>query len=184
MISLILASQSPRRKEILETAGIPFEVRASPVEEKRRHGEKPVDYVKRLAREKASAAWQRPGELVLAADTVVVIDERVLEKPTDTMEAREMLAALSGREHKVFTGICFRHTAGVILDHAETSVRFSALTTEEIESYVESGEPMDKAGGYAIQGLASKFIESIHGCYFNVMGLPISMVYRYWKQIV
>ena len=181
---LILASHSPRRKEILEIAGIPFRVRVNPVEEVRRPDESPLNYVKRLAREKANAAWQRPGELVLGADTVVVQDDRVLEKPRDQDDARAMLTLLSGREHSVMTGICFRHTSGNIVDHAETRVKFSVLSQSEIDDYVASNEPMDKAGAYAIQGLASKFVESIDGCYFNVMGLPISLVYRQWKAIV
>ncbi len=94
-----------------------------------------------------------------------------------------MLRLLSGREHTVITGICLRHRGGVIVDHSATQVRFAPLTESEIAEYVASGEPFDKAGGYAIQGLASKFVESIDGCYFNVMGLPLSLVYRYWKTL-
>ena len=183
-MELILASQSPRRREILAVAGIPFRVRVRPVEEIRAHDESPESYVRRLAREKAEAAWEGKDEIVLGADTTVVIDERVLEKPADAEDARAMLRLLSGRTHTVMTGICLRHPGGEIVDHESTRVRFVALEDFEIAEYVASGEPMDKAGAYAIQGLASKFVERIDGCYFNVIGLPISMVYRHWKRLV
>ncbi|MEQ1887148.1 MAG: Maf family protein [Bryobacteraceae bacterium] len=183
MAKLILASQSPRRKELLAAAGFEFTVRARPVEEVRKNGENPVDYVRRLAREKAGAAWERLDEVALGADTVVVLDEHVLEKPVDFDDAVRMLRMLSGREHSVITGICLRHAAGAIVDHAETRVRFHAMADWEIEEYVRSGEPMDKAGAYAIQGLASKYVERIDGCYFNVVGLPVSLVYGYWRKL-
>jgi len=181
--ALILASQSPRRSELLETAGFRFTVRARPVEEVRDPGENPVAYARRLAQAKAQAAWGGPGEVALGADTIVVIDGRVLEKPADAADARSMLRQLAGREHTVITGICFCHAGGVIVDHSTTVVRFSAMTDPEIDEYVASGEPMDKAGAYGIQGLASKFVERIDGCYFNVMGLPLSLVYRHWKAL-
>lgn len=180
---LILASQSPRRKELLKHAGFKFTVRSVPVAEARHPGEPPVEYAKRLAREKAHAAWERLGEIVLGADTIVVVGDYVLEKPTDAADARAMLEMLSGRDHVVITGICLRHAAGAIVDHAETTVRFLPLSKAEIAAYVASGEPMDKAGGYAIQGLASKFVERIDGCYFNVVGLPVSLLYRHWKLL-
>jgi septum formation protein len=180
---LILASQSPRRKELLKRAGFKFTVRSHPVAETRHPGEAPVEYVQRLAREKAHAAWERLGEVVLGADTTVVVGDYVLEKPTDAADARAMLEMLSGREHVVITGICLRHAAGAIVDHAETTVRFLKMTEAEIADYVASGEPMDKAGAYAIQGLASKFVERIDGSYSNVVGLPVSLVYRYWKSL-
>jgi len=179
---LILASASPRRKELLATAGFSFRVRPSAVEEIRNEGELPVAYVLRLAQSKAQAVW-RSGEVVLGADTVVVIHERVLEKPRDTADAISMLKALAGRTHQVITGICLRHDGGALIDHASTQVQFSPLGEDEIREYVASGEPMDKAGGYAIQGLASKFVERIDGCYFNVMGLPLALVYRHWKAL-
>jgi septum formation protein len=119
----------------------------------------------------------------LGADTTVVIDDRVLEKPVDADDARAMLRMISGREHTVITGICLRHRFGDIMDHSATQVRFVPLTESEIADYVASGEPFDKAGAYAIQGLASKFVESVNGCYFNVMGLPLSLVYRHWKTL-
>lgn len=180
---LVLASQSPRRHELLAVAGFRFTVRAKPVEERRAAGENPVDYATRLARAKAEAAWGDSEEIVLGADTVVIIDDQVLEKPLDAADASAMLRLLSGREHTVITGICLRHRDGVIVDHSATQVRFAPLAEAEIAEYVASGEPFDKAGAYAIQGLASKFVESVNGCYFNVMGLPLSLVYRHWKTL-
>jgi septum formation protein len=182
-VDLILASQSPRRAELLRTAGFSFTIRARPVEEVRRSGETPIEYVRRLAREKAEAAWEDADEIVLGADTIVLVDDRVFEKPRDVDDARAMLAALSGRTHTVITGICLRQAAGVIVDTESTLVHFVALTDQEIDQYVASGEPRDKAGAYAIQGLASKFVDRIEGCYFNVMGLPLALVYKHWKSI-
>jgi nucleoside triphosphate pyrophosphatase len=180
---LILASRSPRRRELLAAAGFEFTVRARPVEEVPGDGESPLEYVRRLAREKADAGWESPDEIVLGADTTVVAGDHVLEKPVDAEDARRMLALLSGREHSVITGICLRHAGGAIVDHAETVVRFARLSDTEMDAYVGSGEPMDKAGAYAIQGLASKFVERIDGCYFNVVGLPVQLVYRHWKGL-
>jgi len=180
---LVLASQSPRRREILERAGFRLAIRVSGVPEDREEGEDADAYVRRLARAKAEAVAREPGEIVLGADTVVVLGDRVLEKPRDAADAVAMLTMLSGVEHRVITGICLRHPGGLICDSAETVVRFAPLLQDEIEDYVRSGEPMDKAGAYAIQGLASKFIERIDGCYFNVMGLPVSLVHRHLKQI-
>jgi septum formation protein len=180
---LILASQSPRRRELLNNAGFVFTIRVRPVEEQRGPGEDPVEYVRRLAREKAEAAWERDSEIVLGADTVVVAGGCVLEKPRDAADARAMLRTLSGRDHIVLTGICLRHAAGAVVDHAATAVHLTALSDDEIDQYIASGEPMDKAGAYAIQGLASKFIDRIDGCYFNVVGLPVPLVYRHWKRL-
>lgn len=182
-MKLILASQSPRRSELLRTAGFIFSVRACAVEEIRHEGEAALDYVRRLAREKAEAAWEGGDEIVLGADTTVVLGERVLEKPRDAADAIEMLTALSGHVHTVITGICLRHAGGAIVDAESTRVCFVALSAAEIRDYVASGEPMDKAGAYAIQGLASKFVDRVEGCYFNVMGLPVAMVYRHWKSL-
>lgn len=179
----MLASQSPRRRELLQTAGIPFTVRISPVEEVRAAGEAPEDYVRRLARAKAEAVWQGGDEIVLGADTVVVLDQDVLEKPQDEADARRMLTLLSGREHAVITGICLRHGGGAIIDTVLTRVKFLTLSPAEIEAYAASGEPRDKAGAYAIQGLASKFVERIDGCFFNVVGLPVSAVYRHLQVL-
>jgi septum formation protein len=181
---LVLASKSPRRQQILRDAGIPFVLRAADVVEERRPGEPPVNYVRRLAEEKAFAVRLDSGEIVLGADTVVVVDGQVLEKPRDGADAMRMLALLSGREHEVITGICLRSETRKIVDTAITRVRFVALTAEELEAYAASGEPMDKAGAYAIQGLASKFIDRIEGDYFNVVGLPVAVVYRHFKDIL
>jgi septum formation protein len=182
-MNLVLASQSPRRSELLSIAGFPFLVRSRPVEEVRSLNEDPREYALRLARTKAEAAWEGADEVVLGADTIVVVGDAVLEKPADAAAARRMLELLSGRRHTVITGICLRHRRGAILDSESTQVHFAELNAAEIDAYVASGEPMDKAGAYAIQGLASKFIDRIDGCYFNVMGLPLARVYRHWKSL-
>jgi septum formation protein len=179
---LLLASQSPRRSEILRQAGIPFIARRANVDETPRPGERPQDYVKRLARDKSLAVEAAAGDIVLGADTVVVINGEILGKPNDSADAARMLASLAGREHEVLTGICLRRGAEIVVDCATTRVWFMPLTREEIEEYAASGEPMDKAGAYAIQGLASKFIERIDGSYTNVVGLPIELVYRHLQK--
>lgn len=180
---LILASQSPRRQEILRAAGIPFVCRAPSIAEELRAGELPLDYVRRLAEQKAFAVPIAPGEIVLGADTTVVAGEHMLEKPSDPADALRMLRLLSGREHEVITGICLRTPDTKIIDIARTRVRFVQLSEPELGQYVASGEPIDKAGAYAIQGLASKFIDRIEGCYFNVVGLPISLVYYHLRKL-
>jgi septum formation protein len=180
---LILASQSPRRAEILRQAGIPFTVRVAPIDESPLAGERPATYVQRLAAEKAMAVECGPDETVLGADTTVVIDGEMLAKPADAADARRMLGLLSGRRHEVLTGIALRRGDQVTRDWAATEVWFTPMTDREIEEYVASGEPMDKAGGYAIQGLASKHIEKIEGCYFNVVGLPVALVYRHLGRL-
>jgi septum formation protein len=180
---LVLASQSPRRAEILRQAGIPFTVRVAAIDETPCDGERPEDYVQRLAAEKALAVVCEPGETVLGADTTVVIGGVMLGKPESAEDVRRMLRLLSGRRHEVLTGIAIRRGREVARDWASTSVWFSTMAAAEIEEYVASGEPMDKAGAYAIQGLASKFIERIEGCYFNVVGLPVSLVYRRLKVL-
>ncbi|HKE28342.1 MAG TPA: Maf family protein [Bryobacteraceae bacterium] len=176
---LVLASRSPRRQEILQQAGIAFTVRAADVDETPLEKERPEDYVRRLAEVKAFAVPMEPGETVLGADTTVVIDGEMLGKPVDATDARRMLGLLAGRRHEVLTGICLRRGREVIRDWAATEVWFAAMTDREIEEYIATGEPMDKAGGYAIQGRASKFITKIEGCYFNVVGLPVAMVYKH-----
>jgi len=178
---LVLASRSPRRREILAQAGIPFVVRPMEVDETPLSGEGARDYVMRIARAKAAAAAVAPGEILLAADTTVVIDGEILAKPEDAADARRMLQLLSGRRHAVLTGICLRSADRIVEDCAETSVWFAPLSAGEIADYAASHEPLDKAGAYAIQGLASKFVTRIEGCYFNVMGLPVSMVYRHLR---
>ena len=179
---LILASQSPRRRQILQDAGIEFVARAPQVQEFRHKNEGAVEYVRRLAEEKASAVELAPGEIALGADTVVVLDDHILEKPRDQVDARRMLDLLSGREHAVVTGVCLRSANRTVVESVSTKVRFVMLTPEEISAYVASGEPLDKAGAYAIQGLASKFIDRVEGCYFNVVGLPVALVYKYLKE--
>jgi septum formation protein len=177
---LVLASASPRRREILQAAGIPFESQPANVDETLLPGESAEAHVRRLARKKADAVH---GDLVLGADTVVVVGETILGKPADARDASRMLRLLSGRDHFVLTGICLRTDREARVDSASTLVRFMTLSDAEIADYVASGEPMDKAGAYAIQGLASKFIERIVGCYFNVVGLPISLVYKHLKEL-
>ena len=179
---IVLASGSPRRGEILMNAGIPF-VREVPsdVDETPRPGEPPHDYVIRLSRDKAESVEPQAGRIVLGADTTVVIDGQILGKPSDAADAARMLRLLSGRSHEVITGICLRSARGQVADPAITRVWFAALSDSEIAAYAASGEPMDKAGAYGIQGLASKFVERIDGCYFNVMGLPVALVYAHLR---
>jgi septum formation protein len=180
---LVLASRSPRRSEILQQAGIPFVVRPADIDETPRSDEHPSDYVTRLARDKAMAVSAGPAEIVLGADTIVVIGGRMMGKPRDPADAVRMLETLSGQRHDVITGTCLKTAARVIEDCSATSVWFAALSRREIEDYVAGGEPMDKAGAYAIQGLASRFVERIEGCYFNVMGLPVALVYRRLREL-
>jgi septum formation protein len=180
---LVLASRSPRRSELLRQAGIPFTVRAAEVDETPHDGETPENYVRRVAELKAFSVPLQPGEIVLGADTTVVIDGTMLAKPSDAADAKRMLEQLSGRRHEVLTGICLRSQTEVVRDWAVTGVWFTLMTSAEIEDYVRSGEPMDKAGAYGIQGLASKYIEKIDGGYFNVVGLPVSLVYRHIREL-
>jgi septum formation protein len=179
---LVLASRSPRRSEILQQAGIPFVVRPADVDETPREHESPKDYVTRIATDKAAAVPAGPGEIVLGADTTVVAGGAILAKPENPADAARMLETLSGRRHEVITGICLKSAGRMVRDWSETSVWFASLSAPEIADYVASGEPMDKAGAYAIQGLASKFIQRVEGCYFNVVGLPIAMVYRHLRE--
>jgi septum formation protein len=180
---LILASRSPRRQEILWSAGIEHVVRPAEVDESLRAGEDAATYVRRLARSKAEAVDSGLKNFVLGADTVVVVDGLILGKPADRADACRMLTLLAGREHEVVTGICLRSGAVLVEDAETTRVRFVPLAPREIEDYVASGEPMDKAGAYAIQGLASKFVERVEGCYFNVVGLPVARVYAHLKRL-
>ncbi len=175
---LVLASRSPRRQDILKSAGIPFTVRPAEVDETPLPHEDPRAYVLRLAAAKARAVESADGDIVLGADTVVVVDGSILGKPTNPADAARMLESLSGRVHTVLTGVCLRSAARELAAAEATAVRFLPRTAAEIREYIASGEPMDKAGAYAIQGLASRFIDRIEGCYFNVVGLPISLVFR------
>lgn len=186
---LILASASPRRQELLRNAGIPFSVQAANVMEEHRPGETPETCVRRLAREKAEnvAGKLSPDDqpVVLAADTEVVFDLKMgipLGKPRDMEDAARMLRQLSGRSHYVVTGVCLMWHGDGDWRSAEaaevTRVAVTEITEAEIRAYVATGEPMDKAGAYAIQGIASRWIPRIEGCYFNVVGLPVPLVYR------
>jgi septum formation protein len=175
---LILASRSPRRREILERAGIAHRVQPAEVDETPLAGETAREYVLRLARAKADAVDAGPEDILLGADTVVVVGGELLGKPADAEEARSMLRRLSGCEHSVVTGISLRRGRERAEAAEETRVRFVPLTEADIEAYIASGEPMDKAGAYAIQGLASKYIDRIEGCYFNVVGLPVARLWR------
>jgi septum formation protein len=176
---LILASASPRRAELLRAAAIAFETLAVHIDEAPLADELPEPHVRRLAEAKARAASaRRPGAIVLGADTVVVADDRILGKPRDAVDAARMLSLLAGREHEVLTGVCLVTADAAIVEVERSRVWFSPLNAEEIAWYVASGEPMDKAGAYAIQGLASRFVERIEGSYSNVVGLPVALVYR------
>jgi septum formation protein len=181
---LVLASQSPRRAEILRQAGIPFLIRSVPVDEAPLADESPRDCVCRLAQWKASAVPAAPDEIVLGADTTVVIDGQMLAKPADAADAGRMIGVLSGRRHEVLTGICLKRGATLVCDCAVTAVWFVPMLASEMAGYVATGEPMDKAGAYAIQGFASKFVERLEGCYFNVMGLPVALVYRHLREFL
>jgi nucleoside triphosphate pyrophosphatase len=179
---LVLASASPRRAELLRNAAIAFTVEPAHLAEQAFPNEKPVDYAQRLAREKARAAFARnPDCAVLGADTVVVVDEHLLEKPADQHDAARMLRLVSGRAHQVITGVCLMAPAFERIEAEITQVVFGPLSEDEIAYYVRTGEPMDKAGAYAIQGIASRWVEGIGGCYFNVVGLPLPRVYRMLK---
>lgn len=181
MTPLILASSSPRRAEILTAVGWPFETQTAGVDETRFEGERAEDFVGRLALAKAEAvARTRLFGLVLGADTTVVVDGHILEKPRDEEDARRMLRLMSERWHEVLTGVALvsaesgRATTGL----ERTRVRFAAMTDEEIAWHVETGDVLDKAGAYAIQGRAALFIEGIEGDYWNVVGLPVRLVYE------
>jgi septum formation protein len=180
---VVLASASPRRHELLNAAGIAHIVRPAEVPEVSRAGEQPTALVRRLAAEKALAVPLERGEVVLGADTLVVVDGVVFGKPEDRTDAERMLRSLSGRDHWVYTGICLRSEGKTIVDSAGTRVMFGELTEAEIEEYLEGGEWAGKAGGYAIQGRASRFVEAIEGSYHNVVGLPVSLVYSHLKRL-
>jgi septum formation protein len=205
---LILASASPRRQELLRNAGIPFTVQPADVDETPLPRESARDCAERLAREKAVTVWKsRPRDLVLGADTVVVVGEKILGKPVDAEDAARMLRMLSGKEHQVITGVCLvsqgvrdqglgisksrprASNEGLEIGNCEvrtasetTLVTMSELSDKEIREYVATGEPMDKAGAYAIQGMASRWIPRIEGDYSNVVGLPVALVFRMLRE--
>jgi nucleoside triphosphate pyrophosphatase len=182
---LILASASPRRAELLTSAGIPFTVDVANIAEDGIPGESPVDHAERLAREKAEVVAKRnPEKIVLGADTIVLVDDQILGKPRDPQDAARMLRLLSGRDHQVITGVCLARlaTGNRQLETASsrTTVYFSQLSANDIEGYIATNEPKDKAGAYAIQGIASRWITRIEGDYANVVGLPVALV---WKML-
>lgn len=207
---LVLASASPRRQELLRNAGIPFTVDPADIDETPRSGETPRECAERLAREKALTVWKRrPQDLVLAADTIVVVDGCILNKPSDSDDAARMLRLLSGRTHEVITGVCLASansgtstaeahqtnraesevsrrlrigSCELKIDSESTLVTMNSISEEEIREYIATGEPMDKAGSYAIQGRASRWISRIEGDYTNVVGLPVALVYRMLRE--
>ena len=183
---IILASASPRRAEILRTVGWPFDTLAVDIDESRRPNEDAATYVQRLAREKAETAAARTiGLHVVGADTTVVIDDQILEKPLDHNDARRMLGILSGQWHRVLTGVAVldRKNSGTRVALQETEVKFARMSDDEIAWYVATSEPMDKAGAYAIQGKGARFIEGIRGDFFNVVGLPLRLLYELFAGI-
>ena len=191
---LILASASPRRQELLRNAGIQCVVQAADIDETPLANESPQNCAERLARDKAFAIFQsRPQDYVLGADTIVVVDDKMLGKPRDASDARSMLQLLSGRTHKVITGVCLvtpsMRSSESTSDGREartvseiTLVTMDKISDEEIRDYVATGEPMDKAGAYAIQGIASRWINRIEGDYSNVVGLPVARVYSMLRE--
>ncbi len=182
-MKLVLASKSPRRAELLTAAGFEFSVRTTDADESVLAGESPAEYVVRVARAKACAVPRSADETILAADTTVVLGSEIMGKPLDSRDATRMLTALAGRRHEVITGVCVAAGENTITDLASTAVWFSPLTPDEVSGYVASGEPMDKAGAYGIQGLASRFIDRIDGSYTNVVGLPVALVYRMLRRL-
>jgi len=180
----ILASASPRRRELLALAGLCFDIRAPRVEERIDPSWDAAQAARNLSMQKAAAvAGDFPGDCVIAADTVVEIDGEILGKPKDAADAARMLRLLSGREHRVVTGVCIRLGEAERVFSQETRVRFYPLSDGEIEAYIKTGEPMDKAGAYGIQGRGALLVESIAGDYCNVVGLPIARLVRELDQV-
>ncbi len=180
---IILASGSPRRSEILTSVGWQFEKQVADIDESELENESPEVYVQRLAREKAeTVAGKFPGEIVLGADTTVVIENQIIGKPSDLNDARRMLEMLSGNWHEVLTGVALVKNGKSVVGLQSTKVKFTELSDDEINFLVEKGEPLDKAGAYAVQAQAALFIEKIEGDYWNVVGLPVSLVYELIKN--
>ncbi|MGA8490884.1 MAG: Maf family protein [Terriglobales bacterium] len=189
---LVLASASPRRQELLRNAGIPFVAQPTDIPEVPQPREAPRAFAERMAREKALTVFgERSGDLILGADTIVVVDAEILGKPRDEADAARMLRMLSGRRHEVITGVCLvgprsgsenQKTGFEDVRSETTIVTVDALSDDDIRSYISTNEPMDKAGAYAIQGRASRWIPRIEGDYFNVVGLPVALVYRMLRE--
>ena len=181
----ILASSSPRRRELLTSIGLVFEVIPSHVPEIHQEGEAPEESVARLSRDKANAvARDHPSRWVIAADTTVYLDEKLLEKPADPEDAKRMLAAIAGRTHTVYTGVTLQNLGADWRETrvAETEVRMAAMNAGDIGWYVQTGEPLDKAGAYAAQGIGGVFVESIHGSFTNVVGLPLATLFQMLRK--
>lgn len=181
----ILASSSPRRRELLASIGAEFDVIPSHVPEEHQPGEAPEEYVARLSREKAAAvAARHPERWVIAADTTVLLGDQLLEKPADRADAARMLATIAGKTHIVYTGLTVEHAGNGYRETrvAESEVRMLPLSQSDIEWYVATGEPLDKAGAYAVQGIGAMFIDSIHGSYTNVVGLPLALLFQMLRK--
>ena len=184
-MKFILASSSPRRRELLASIGLDFDVLPSNVPEIHEEGEAPEEYVARLSRDKASAiAFAHPSRWVIAADTTVLLGDELLEKPVDTADAARMLATIAGQTHIVYTGVTLENRERDYRETrvSESEVRMLPLSPEDIEWYVRTGEPLDKAGAYAVQGAGAMFIESIHGSYTNVVGLPLATLFQMLRR--
>jgi septum formation protein len=183
-MTLLLASASPRRAELLRAAGFQFDVHPAHADESIHDGESPEEYVRRVADAKARAVLAEARDrIVLAADTTVVVDAHILGKPVDEADAARMLRLLSGRRHQVLTAVTFALETHVQTRIEVTDVEFAPLSEAEIEWYVASGEPLDKAGAYAVQGFASRFVTRVHGSYSNVVGLPVALVYTMLRDL-
>ena len=184
MKKIILASQSPRRKELLEKCGYPFEIDVADIDESISNTKDLNEEIRQLSIRKAKAVLERHEDcIVIGSDTIVVIDHEVLGKPHTKEEAKEMLEKLSGKTHQVITGIAIISNQRTYSNTSTSYVTFEVLSKEEIDKYVATNEPMDKAGAYAIQGIASRYIKNINGDYYSIMGFPVSMVYEELKNI-
>jgi septum formation protein len=184
-VRFILASSSPRRRELLGSIGVDFDVIPSNIPEERGEAETPEEYVARLSREKAhTIATKHPDRWIIAADTTVALDDLVLEKPIDAEDAKRMLKTIAGKTHVVYTGVTLTRGEPHYIDtHVATSeVRMLPLTTRDIDWYVTTGEPLDKAGAYAAQGVGGMFVDSIHGSYTNVVGLPLALLFQMLRK--
>ena len=182
-MQFILASQSPRRRELMSLIGVPFVVRAADIDETMDPGKAPQDEVARVSRKKAEATPRNPEDVVIAADTIVVCGGRILGKPKDQEDAFQMLRLLSGRDHQVMTGLTVLHGEDCRVCTEITDLHFRPLSDREIRRYIRTGEPMDKAGSYGIQGGGALFAEKMAGNYYNVMGLPVCRLYEILREM-
>lgn len=184
-MAIVLASASPRRRELLTQIGCEFKVVTSDIVEDNTQNIRPEQLVVLQAEQKAKAVAKVVGndDIIIGADTIVVLNDRVYGKPNDIEDAKRMLSSLSGRIHKVITGVVVLHNDAMVTDYAVTEVHMASLSNSDIERYIASGEPLDKAGAYAIQGKGAVFIESINGCYSNVVGLPLRKLTKLLKKL-